>query len=94
MTNDLFPAHKCSLTLQHNDHRSVYETVEQWCESRCEHFDWVSDDQRLKAIETDEVWTLQWYPNTPIGSHALAAAELDVLLGAAKGMGREPKKRS
>lgn len=81
----LFPPHKASLSLEHNDHKSCYETVEQWDLGFGDHpfYEWVSPEQRQKAIDTDSVWTLQWYPDTPVGFCALAAADLDVLLTAA-----------
>jgi hypothetical protein len=79
-----FPPHKGSLHLTHNDHRNNYETVEQWAGYNRESHDWVSEEQKAKAIATDSVWVLQWYPDTPVGSHALVAADLDVLLHAAK----------
>ena len=81
----IFPHHEASLHLTHNDHKSYYRTVEQAVEHG-EHgyIDcWVSDEQRQKAIETNECWTLQWYPATPVGSCTLSAADLDVLLSAA-----------
>ena len=42
----------------------------------------VSDDERQRAIEKDSVWTCQWYPNTPVGSCALAASSFEVLMTA------------
>ncbi|PWJ88452.1 hypothetical protein C8D77_111175 [Mesorhizobium loti] len=84
----IFPEHKASLTLHHDDHKSVYQPVAEWIAEQEEGgncwFEWVSSEQRQKAIDTDSVWTLQWYPNTPVGFNALAAADLDVLLEAAK----------
>ncbi|EIM25731.1 hypothetical protein [Microvirga lotononidis] len=81
-----FPKHEGSLHLTHNDHKSYYQTVSQWLADQeagnC-WFDWVSPEQRQKAIDTDSVWTIQWYPETPIGFCALAAADLDALLAAA-----------
>jgi hypothetical protein len=85
-----FPDHKCSLTLTHNAHRDYYESVEQW-EAKlkeCGSMDgagpveigWVSVEQRDKAIATDNVWEIQWYPDTPIGFFRLLACDLDVLL--------------
>jgi hypothetical protein len=44
---------------------------------------WVSPEQKQKAIDTNECWELHWYPDTPVGSYTLLAAELDVLLAAA-----------
>lgn len=74
------PDHKCALYLGHNDHRNVYETVEQWLDDRDDLYGWPSAEAMQRAIATDEVWTLQWYPDTPIGFHAIAAPTLGELL--------------
>lgn len=82
----IFPAHKASLHLTHNQHLAYYLTVQQSIDDQEHGYTddcWVSDEQRLKAIETNECWRLQWYPNTPVGFNILAAADLDVLLEAA-----------
>lgn len=81
-----FPEHKVSLTLTHNEHKSYYSTVAQAIEDGdfgYEDAHWVSVEQREKAIATGECWTLHWYPETPIGSCLLSAADLDVLLAVA-----------
>lgn len=77
------PKHKCALHLEHNVHRSVYETVEQWCQEN-EIFEWKDEESKQRAIATDEVWTLQWYPETPVGFCAVAAPTLEELLAAAE----------
>lgn len=79
-----FPAHKASLHLTHNGHLGSYQTVAQ-CIDAGDHgyTDWVSEEQKQKAINTNDCWFLQWYPNTPIGFCILCAADLDVLLEAA-----------
>ena len=88
-TNIKFPKHDCELILNHNQCRSYYETVAQYVaedEGRPEnqqYLEWVSPEQRQKAIDTNEIWVLQWYPNTPIGFNVLAACDLNVLLKAA-----------
>ena len=72
---DWFPKHKCGLYLTHNDHRNVYETIE-------EHYDchdFVSPEELKKAIAEDSVWVLQWYPDTPIGSYSILASSLEAL---------------
>lgn len=84
MSEIKWPRHDASLTLQHNDHKSFYQTVQQVIDTDSFRFiNWVSEEQRQKAIDTNDAWTLQWYPNTPVGFCALAAADLDVLLAAA-----------
>jgi hypothetical protein len=78
------PAHKCGLYLEHNACRDAHQTVEKWLESEQDWNgdpnSWKSDEQRQRAIATNEVWTLQWYPETPIGSHTIAAPTIDELL--------------
>lgn len=88
-----FPAHAASLSLTHNEHKDYYETVEKWeaglkAAANADgagpvEFGWVSVEQRQKAIETDSVWVLHWYPHTPVGFNRLFACDLDVLLAAA-----------
>lgn len=80
-----FPAHKAGLVLMHQPHRIAGETVEQHIND-IDPDEWASPEQRQKAIDTDCLWTVQWYPDTPVGSCLLAAADLDVLLRAAREM--------
>lgn len=82
-----FPDHAAGLFLTHNEHKNYYRTVAQSIESADFGYsdEWVSPEQKQKAIETDECWILQWYPNTPIGFNVLSAADLDVLLAEARG---------
>ena len=75
-----FPRHKCSLSLIHNEHRDYYMTVIAWLNDHNDIFSWENDEAKQRAIGTDEVWTLQWYPNTPISFHAIACPTLEELL--------------
>lgn len=84
-----FPEHKCSLHLTHNEHLSVYRTVQESIDD--DDFGmsdkrWVSPEQRCKAIETNDCWTIQWYPETPGGFCVYSAADLDVLLDYVRGL--------
>lgn len=81
-----FPKHEASLHLTHNDHKSYYMTVEQCIQEDYHGYSkdsWTSEEQKQKAIKTNECWTLQWYPRTPVGFNLLSAADLDVLLATA-----------
>lgn len=79
-----FPSHKASMTLTHNAHKDSYQTVKEWWSDRVAcgaTFDnWVSEDQFYRALGTDEVWELQWHPETPVGTCVLMACDLDMLL--------------
>lgn len=74
------PDHKCGLHLSHNEHRDVYETVEEFYEAG----DFVSMDEWRKAAVEDSVWVLHWYPETPVGFHRVAASSLDAIKDALK----------
>ena len=78
------PAHKAALYLRHNEHLGVYKTVQDRLdEGYIDDDHWVSPEQREKAIATNELWELQWYPSTPVGFCLLRGADLDVVLAAA-----------
>lgn len=71
------PAHKASWSLTHNPHKSYYDLVEE--HTKYYDLDWVSEEQKSKAIAADEMWVMRWYPNTPIGFEEFAAYDLYVL---------------
>jgi hypothetical protein len=77
----LLPRHAASLTITHNDHLDYYETVaeqvasSEWVKER----DFVSAAELQKAISTNELWCIQWYPDTPIGFHKRFASTLEAL---------------
>lgn len=80
-----FPPHQCELHLTHNEHRNNYQTLEQFAADReLDLDDWVSVEQRDKAMAAQDVWELHWYPDTPVGFYRLFAYDLDVLLAAAR----------
>jgi hypothetical protein len=74
-----FPAHMGEMTLVHNAHRNVYEPIEQWIRENtwC---DWENEEAKARAIASDDCWTLQWYPHTPVGFNAVAAPTLEEVL--------------
>ena len=72
-----------SFTLEHNPQTAMYTTVRDFVEQGAGEFfedEWVSPEQRAKAIATNELWTATWYPDTPTGCCVLSASDLDVLL--------------
>jgi hypothetical protein len=76
MSLDWLPSHKCGLRLTHNEHLNYYEDI---ITQNYEIEDFVSEDEYHKAIETNECWALQWYPNSPVGFHAVYASSLEAL---------------
>lgn len=86
------PKHACALFLTHNEHLSYYETVEQWADMRygsegCPLF--ISEEAKAKCIATNDCWMLQWYPETPVGYHRIAAPTLEELLAFAAEIERQ-----
>jgi len=76
-----FPKHDIALYLTHNKHKSVYQTAEEWEHEQYETH-WISDEERTKALATNELWSIQWYPDTPIGFCCLWASTLEALVTA------------
>lgn len=77
------PSHPYGLTLSHNDHKADYLTaadvVAEW-DGFCWAPTWPSEEAKQQAVDTDEIWTLQWYPHTPVGQLYIAAPTLEELL--------------
>ncbi len=73
-----------SMDISFNDFASNYTTAKD--ETEAPHgavsdvADWVSEEERAKAIEANSVWRIQWYPSTPIGSYTVMASSLEALL--------------
>jgi hypothetical protein len=42
--------------------------------------DWKNEECRKRAIETNELWELTWYPTTPIGSYTIYAPTFEELI--------------
>lgn len=81
-----FPRHECSLSLTHNQHKDYYETAEQylshWQDNNGPTFS--DEEDRARCISENELWELQWYPDTPIGSYHIAGSTLAKVLELAK----------
>jgi hypothetical protein len=76
------PKHNCGLYLAHNAYRDIYQSIAQAVENLEDCYTW-SAEEKKNALETEELWTLQWYPDTPVGFYAVAASSLEKLLEAA-----------
>jgi hypothetical protein len=77
-----FPRHKCGLYLEHNQHRDYYQSAADYLAEKdtMECPPEFRPGERQKCIDTDEIWILHWYPDTPIGSYQVAASTLEALL--------------
>lgn len=75
----IFPEHKCGLHLTHNQHKDYYETVERYFENGwMEGF--ASEEDKQRMIAADEIWELQWYPDTPVGFYKVVGVTLEEVL--------------
>lgn len=72
------PKHACGLYLSHNEHRDYYESATEWIGNQDAPFK--DDESKARAIATDSVWVLQWYPRTPVGFRIIAAPTLEEAL--------------
>ncbi len=73
---------KCSVTLMINDHRDNYDTAEQALkddQDRQQLIE-VTPDVKQMMIWTDTIISLQFYPDTPIGSYSIYHYDLDACL--------------
>lgn len=79
-----------SLTIGFNDdHACNYATAQEWHDeygmyhghgrNNCR-IAWASEDERMKAIEGNAVWTIQWYPVTPVGFCCVGASTFEAAL--------------
>lgn len=79
-----------SLTIGFNDlHACNYDTAQEWSDQMGSATgmqtyndldDWVSVEERDKALAANSVWGAQWYPNTPVGFCQLYASSLSALI--------------
>lgn len=73
---------KCiNLHIEFNAHAALYQTLEEWIEIN-DITEWVSTYEHQEALKNGTVWTCQWYPETPIGFHLLAASSFEALMKA------------
>lgn len=76
-----FPKHKCGLYLTHNQHKDYYENISEYLNNDLfddEYF--VSIEDKKKCIDTNELWELQWYPDTPVGFYKVCGSTLEIVL--------------
>lgn len=87
-----FPKHAAGLELLHNPHKSEPVTIAEYESDRQSYGDaaWVSAEERRKALETDELWTLCWYPITHIGCIDLWGSTLEAVLASSKNPDLKP----
>ena len=73
------PKHEASLTIRHNQHKDYYQSIEDYTEDY-DNTDWISEEDKQKCIDTNELWEIQWYPITPVGFHMIIGSSLELVL--------------
>lgn len=74
------PKHDCGMFLSHNENRSSYMSVAKWIDTLgIEDDEWVSIEEKAKAVATESVWCLQWYPDTPVGFYRVFASSVEAI---------------
>lgn len=81
------PKHKAGLYLTHNEHKDVYESIEDFYD----HKDFISPEEWHKAVAKDSVWVLHWYPHTPVGFYKVCGSSLEIVLKRAMEIDAEVK---
>ena len=70
-----------SLTVSFNDeHSPNYVTAKEWAEKYGGYGPedgWWSEQDRYKALSKNSVWTIQWYPDTPVGFYVVRASSFE-----------------
>lgn len=75
-----------SIHIEHDDHKSVYEKLTTWMADRFRKVtvaEFASPEAMQRAIDTDSCWSVQWYPDTPIGFYTVYAPTLEEALALA-----------
>lgn len=81
-----FPPHKAGMRISHNDHLSCYQRVEEHLDLiEEEPSEWLSPEDRQRAIATGDLWEVQWYPDTPVAFRRAFGSTLENALAAAAG---------
>lgn len=75
------PAYKAGMHLTHNNHLANGTTVAQdIADGIIAEDDWVSPEEELKAVETNEMWSICWYPDGPFTFRYYCASTFEALM--------------
>ena len=79
LKNKLLKGEYSSIMIGFNrDHACNYETAQQFYDDgEYDRINWASEEEYMKAIKENSVWTIQWYPRTPVGSCTVGASTLE-----------------
>lgn len=75
---------KCnSYALTYNDHKSCYVSAKEEMERDAHLYSNVSAEERQRMIDSDTIWCLQVYPNTPVAFNVYYGSTLEACLNSA-----------
>lgn len=92
----VFPEHKASLHVTHNQHKAYYQSIEDYIaeeEIGKAEYEWATPTSKERAIATDSLWEVQWYPDTPIGFCLKYGATLEEILASLAPQDKEEGKK-
>lgn len=80
----ILPKH-INLEIEHNPHKTDYETAEQYIKKMfsCDCWDikdFISEEDKAECVKNNDFWTLHWYPDTPVGFCTIIASTLEKAL--------------
>lgn len=88
------PVHSVTLHIVHNQHRSYYQSARDYLLTphgrEADPGDFVDADDYERCLAGDELWEIQWYPNTPIGFVCVFGSTLARAMAAAAREGLTP----
>jgi uncharacterized membrane protein len=73
---------KCWISIEINEHRNNYETVEQYFEDhwKKQHKEEIPKYVYDEMVRTNTIVSIQYYPNTPIGFNVVYHYDLEMAL--------------
>jgi len=79
------PEDKFGLFLEHNPHHVYHDTIEEYVENiqLQEIWDLISLEEKASMLARDELWVLQWYPETTVGYNIVIGSTLERVIEAA-----------
>jgi hypothetical protein len=87
--NELFALCEASVTIVHNEHKCLYQSMEYFLSERESYTDLDLDvNMRMAMVEKDQMVMIQAYPKTPIGFYVVyhwdLESAIDEMLAAVK----------
>lgn len=76
----------CSLSIEMNEHACNYVTAKEWIEEHTGQDEWsqIAPDLLQSMKDTNTIWRLQIYPNTPVGFNVWFGPTLDSVIEQAR----------